>query len=387
MNFNFDEIICRKNTNSVKHDFAAEYGMPEDALPLWVADMDFTSPPQVIADIQKAVEHGIFGYSEAKDDYYDALCGWFGTRLGFAFSREDVVKTPGVIFALSNAVRAYTEHGQAVLIQTPVYRPFYDVVQKNGRKLVTSPLIYSDGKYSMDFDDFERKIKDNAVKLFILCSPHNPVGRVWTREELEKVATICRENDVHVISDEIHCDFIYAGNEHISFGLIDSDAVVATAPSKTFNLAGLQASNVIVRNEQLRTKLKTEISRSGYGEVNTLGMIACRSAYKNGAQWLEQLVEYLEANVRLVDEFLSEKLPKVKLVKPQGTYLLWLDFTAYGLPQKELDAMLTNGAKLWLSSGTVYGQEGEGFQRMNIGCSRKILVEALNRLEKEFKGK
>lgn len=384
MTYDFDTVIDRKNTNSIKYDFARERGMPEGLLPLWVADMDFPAPPEVLEDLQKAAAHGVFGYTEAKEGYYHALTGWFTARFGYAFTQSDVVKSPGVIFALAQAVRAFTRPGDGVLVQTPVYYPFYALIRDNGRRLVTNPLRYAEGVYRIDFADFERKIREEGVKLFLLCSPHNPVGRVWTRQELEKLNTVCERYDVLVISDEIHCDFVYPGHSHTCFGLISENAVVATAPSKTFNLAGLQVSNIIVKNEALRRALREEIGRTGYSQLSTLGLVACQSAYTRGRAWLEQLKAYLAENIRLTRAFLARRLPKVRLVEPQGTYLLWLDFSAYGLSQAEFDGRIVGGAKLWLDSGTMFGSEGVGFQRVNIACPKATLLEALERLAQAF---
>jgi cystathionine beta-lyase len=384
MTYDFDMVIDRKNTNSLKYDFARERGMPEALLPLWVADMDFSAPPEVLADVQKAAAHGIFGYTEVKEDYYNALIGWFSARFGFSFAPRDVIKTPGVVFALAQAVRAFTQPGDAVLIQTPVYYPFYALIRDNGRRLVANPLRYAEGAYSIDFLDFERKVREESVKLFILCSPHNPVGRVWTREELEKLNDICARHGVLVLSDEIHCDFVYPDHRHTCFGLINENAIIATAPSKTFNLAGLQVANIIVKNAGLRRSLKAEIERTGYSQLNTLGLAACQSAYTHGAEWLEQLKAVLAEHIQTVRAFLAERLPKLRLIEPQGTYLLWLDFSAYGLSQTELDRRIVSGAGLWLDSGTMFGREGEGFQRINIACPRATLLDALSRLEREF---
>ena len=384
MTYNFDTIINRYGTNCIKYDFAAARRKPEGLLPMWVADMDFPAPPEVLEDVQKAVRHGIFGYTEPKIGYYNAVTDWFCTRFGYSVTKSEIVKVPGVVFALAQAVRAFTEPGESVMIQTPVYYPFFDVVRDNGRNLESNPLVYNERKYTIDFDDFESKIVGNNVKLFILCSPHNPVGRVWTQTELERMNEICTRYNVIIISDEIHCDFIWSEHPHICFGSLNENAVIATAPSKTFNLAGLQASNLFVKNTELRRKLKTEIDRSGYSQLNTLGIVACQSAYTKGAAWLTELNEYLTENIRLVREFLTARLPKVKLVEPESTYLVWLDFSEYGLSQEDLDRRITEGAKLWLSSGTIFGTDGEGFQRMNIACPKSTLTDALDRLCEEF---
>ncbi|MDR1678405.1 MAG: pyridoxal phosphate-dependent aminotransferase [Prevotellaceae bacterium] len=383
MNPDFDTLINRNGTNSVKYDFAREKGKPQGLLPMWVADMDFTAPPEVLADIQQAVSHGIFGYSEPKEDYYNAVIEWFSTRFNFQVKQHEIVKSPGLVYGLAQAVRAFTAPNDAVMIQTPVYYPFYSVITDNNRLVIKNPLVYQNGRYGIDFEDFERKIANESVKLFILCSPHNPVGRVWTREELERMNDICVKYGVIVVSDEIHCDFVWNGHTHTCFGTINENAVIATAPSKTFNLAGLQVSNIFVKNEDLRNKLQAEIGRSGYHQLNTLGIIACQSAYTKGGAWLDELKAYLTENIRLVQEFLEKRLPKIKLVEPQAMYLLWLDFSEYGLTQTELDRRIEK-AKLWLNGGTMFGAEGKGFQRINIACPKSVVLEALERLEKKF---
>jgi len=383
MRYDFDKIINRYGTNSLKYDFADERGKPDGILPLWVADMDFPAPPEVLADIQKAAEHGIFGYTETKEGYDNAVCGWFRKRFGYDVIPSEIVKTPGIVFALAQMIRAYTKPSDSVIIQTPVYYPFYDVIRDNDRNLVTNPLVCKDGKYFMDFDDFERKVAAHNVKLFILCSPHNPVGRVWTRNELETLNEICKKHGIIIVSDEIWCDFVYS-HTHTIFGHINENAVICTAPSKTFNLAGLQVSNIFIKNPELRRKLKLSIRQSGYSQLNTLGLAACKSAYLHGGEWVEQLNEYLAGNIALVREFLQNHIPKIKLIEPEGTYLLWLDCRELGLPQSELDNLITNKAKLWLSNGTTFGADGEGFMRINIACPRATLKTALKRLMKIF---
>lgn len=380
--YDFDKITDRYGTGSLKFDFIKQWGKPDGILPLWVADMDFPAPPEVLDDIQKAVSHGIFGYTEPTDDYYRAVGDWFQKRFDYTVRQSEIITAPGIVFALAQMILAYTEAGDSVMIQTPVYYPFYDVVLDNGRKLVKNPLIYKNGGYTIDFAGFENQIKKEQVRLFILCSPHNPVGRVWTRAELIKLNRICVQYNVIIISDEIHCDFIYGENKHLIFGHINDSAVICTAPSKTFNLAGLQVSNIFIKNKNLRQKLKYQIKKSGYSQLNTLGLAACRSAYEKGSLWLEELKEYLWANYEFTKDFLSRHMPEIKLIEPQGTYLLWLDFSAYNLSQKELDELIVNKAKLWLSSGVIFGKEGEGFQRINIACPQATLGKALLQLEK-----
>jgi len=384
MKYDFETVIDRRGTNSLKYDFARERGMPEGLLPLWVADMDFPAPPEILADLRQAVDHGIFGYSEAKDGYYEAVIGWFDSHFGYRPSRREIVKAPGVVFALAQAIRAYTRPGEAVLIQPPVYYPFHNCVRENGRVLVTNPLVYDGGRYAVDFEDFERKIAEHRVKMFILCNPHNPVGRVWTRDELAAMNEICGRRGVIIMSDEIHCDFVWPGHAHTCLAALNENAVIATAPSKTFNLAGLQIANIFVKNKALRDKLKSEISLSGYSQLNTLGLLAGQSAYAKGGPWLAALKSYLEGNIGFARAFLKERLPRIRLVEPEGTYLLWLDFSAYGLTQAELDRRVTGRAKLWLDGGTMFGPEGENFQRVNIACPKTTLAEALGRLESAF---
>jgi len=385
MNYNFDKIINRKNTGSIKYDFVKEHGKPDGSLPFWVADMDFQLPPEILAGIHNAVSHGIFGYTEPLDDYFRAVTGWFQSRFGYRFSREEIVLAPGVVFSMAQIIRAFTEKGDGVILQTPVYYPFFHLIRSNGRQIAESPLLYSGGRYSMDFESLERQAVRPETKLLILCSPHNPVGRVWTREELARVHEICRRHGVLVVSDEIHCDFVWPGNQHTCYGLLDGNAVICTAPSKTFNLAGLQVSNLVVKNAALRRRLKDEISASGYSHLNVLGLAACKSAYENGGSWLAGLKEYIEGNIAFTKVFLRERLPKVKLVEPEGTYLLWLDFSAYSLPQSALDRRVAEGAGLWLDGGTMFGDDGENFQRINAACPRSLLAQALARLENEFK--
>ena len=382
MKFDFDKVTDRKNTNSIKHDFAKEYGKGGDLLPLWVADMDFPAPPQILADIQKVVSHGIFGYTDVKDDYYDAVGGWFKERFNYHVTKDEFVKAPGVVFALAAVVRAYTVPGDGVMIQTPVYYPFFHVVRDNGRELIENPLIHKNGRYFMDFEDFERKAAEHNVKLFLLCSPHNPVSRVWTRKELQTLNEICERYGIIIVSDEIHCDFIYDGHTHTVFGSLNENAVICTSPSKTFNLAGLQTSNIFIKNHNLRRRLEQEIRRSGYSQLNTIGLAACKSAYQNGGEWLNQLNAYLTGNINLVRDFLSKKLPEIKLTEVEGTYLLWLDCRELGLSHNDLDNLLLNKAKLWLSSGTTFGEAGSGFQRINIACPASVLETALSRLER-----
>ncbi len=385
MMYNFDEIVDRNNTNSIKYDFAVERGKPEGILPLWVADMDFQTPTEVQNALQEAVSHGIFGYSDVKADYFSVIHDWFYKHFNWDTQAEWLVKTPGVVYAIAQAVRAFTNEGDGVLIQQPVYYPFRGSVLSNDRKLVVSSLVYQDGKYSIDYEDFENQIVIHKVKLFILCNPHNPVGRVWTVEELTKIGEICLKHKVLIISDEIHCDFIYPGSRHIVFANINDafadNTITCTAPSKTFNLAGLQVSNIFIKNEVLREKFTKEIERSGYSQLNALGLIACKAAYQYGEPWLTELRAYLVENLNFVREFLRERLPQIKLVEPQGTYLIWLDFSELNLTPSEMKELIVHKANLWLDAGHIFGKEGNGFERINIACPREILIKAFEQLE------
>ncbi|NLP34439.1 MAG: pyridoxal phosphate-dependent aminotransferase [Clostridiales bacterium] len=389
MNYNFDKIIDRSGTNSIKYDFAVERGMPADTIPLWVADMDFQTAPDIIETLVEAAKHGIYGYTDTKKDYFEAVYHWYKNRFHWETKEEWIVKTPGIVFAIAMVVRALTKEDDSILIQQPVYYPFSQVILKNNRKLVNNPLIYENGGYHIDFDDFEAKIIKNKVKLFILCSPHNPVGRVWREEELTRLGDICMKYQVKVISDEIHGDFTYPENVHTVFASIKKEflnnSVICTAPSKTFNLAGLQVSNLFVANEEMRQRICDEIERSGYSQLNTMGLIACQAAYEKGMFWLEELKTYLKGNLDFIRSFLLENIPQIKLVEPEGTYLVWLDFRDLNLNEKELENLIINKAKLWLDSGTMFGEEGSGFQRVNIACPRATLEKAFQQLASAIK--
>ena len=351
MKYDFDKVVDRHGTNCLKYDFAIERGKPADILPLWVADMDFQTAPAILERLEETVKHGIFGYS---DGNFAAVQNWYRERFGWETKPEWLVKTPGVVFALAAAVRAYTKEGDGVLLQQPVYYPFSEVITDNGRKIVNSPLKITDGYYTMDLDDLETKIVENKVKLFLLCSPHNPVGRVWSEEELRRVGEICLRHGVLVVSDEIHSDFTREGHPHTVFAKLgaefEQNCLICTAPSKTFNLAGLQISNIFVPNPELRKKLLKEIAAAGYSQVGLMGLVACQAAYEEGAEWLAQLKAYLEENRKFVKAYLEEHLPEIRLIEPEGTYLLWLDFKALHLNEKELEHLIVDKAHLWLDS-------------------------------------
>lgn len=390
MSYNFDIVYNRKNTNSLKYDFAAQRGKSEDLLPLWVADMDFRVPDEVVRALNAKAEHGIFGYSEPDGRYFDALYSWFNARHGWETDGKKFVLTCGVVFSICSLVRALTDEGDAVLICQPVYYPFASAVRDNGRKLVVSELVNENGFYRVDFEDFERKICENCVKMFILCNPHNPVGRVWSREELERMGDICLKHGVFVVSDEIHSDFVYGNNRHTVFSTVKKQfadhCAICTAPTKTFNLAGLHIANTYVHNDDVRRKFIKELDRQGYSQPNVMGLVACRAAYENGAAWLDELKAYLEENLRLVREYVAVNLKNITLVEPQGTYLLWLDCRALGLSDRELSRLFEEKAKLWVDDGVIFGKGGSGFERVNIACPRQVLLCALQRLQRALDG-
>lgn len=389
--YNFDKIINRKGTNCLKYDYAVERGKPADVLPLWVADMDFTVSEEITKSLHAAVDHGIYGYTQPKDAYYNAITNWMEKNHNWKTKREWIMKTPGVVFALGAAVKAFTKLGDAVLIQNPVYYPFTNIIRDNDRRVIDNTLVYekrvTEGKsqYSIDYEDFERKIVQEHIKLFILCNPHNPVGRVWTREELQQLGEICLRHHVIVVSDEIHNDFVYPGFEHTVFANVDPRfaefTVTCTAPSKTFNLAGLQISNIFISNETLREAFQKEIDKTGYDEPNALGAVACEAAYRGGQEWLDQLRAYLLENLNFLRAYLQEKIPQIHLVEPEGTYLVWLDCSELGISGKELDQFIVEKAGLWLDGGAMFGPSGADFQRVNIACPRATLELALDKLK------
>lgn len=390
MKYNFDEIIDRRNTDCLKYDFAAERGKPEDVLSLWVADMDFRTAPGIIERAVADANLGIYGYTESKDDYFQAVANWYQTYFDWNVEKKWLVKTPGIVFAIGVAVQALTKEGNAVMIQQPVYYPFSEVVKDSGRKLVNNALVLKDGHYEIDFEDFERKIAEEKVKLFVLCSPHNPVGRVWTKEELLQIGEICLKYGVKVVSDEIHSDFVYGDRKHYVFATVDPRfeefSIICTAPSKTFNLAGLQASNIFIPNVQIRKAFRKQMSAVGYSQINMIGLHACKAAYETGREWLEELKVYLKGNLDFVRDYLEKNIPQIKLIEPEGTYLIWLDFRALGLPEEKLEHLIVHEAKLWLDSGAIFGKDGEGFERINIACPRAVLEEACKRLQKAVQG-
>ena len=389
MQYDFDTPIDRTHTWSIKHDFKKENGKADDILPLWVADMDFRSPDSVVEALKKAVDHGIFGYSRAVESYFDAVAAWYQKRHHLTLQPEWMTCTPGIVFALSIAVRAFTQEGDAVLIQPPVYHPFSRAILRNKRTLVENPLVLKDGHYEMDLEDLEQKVLDEHVKLMILCNPHNPVGRVWTREELTALADICLRHHVYVISDEIHGDFVWQGHEQTPYASISEEAclhsMMCTAPSKTFNLAGMATSNLFIPDPEMRRKFRSELLDVGQENMNRLGLFACRAAYEGGGEWLDQLIGYLAGNLALVRDFCKNRVPQIQLVEPEGTYLAWLDCRELGMTDDELMAFFSDEAKVWLDPGTHSGEQGSGFMRFNLGSSRSVIAQALDQIEAAWK--
>ena len=380
----FDTVIDRKGTRSLKYDFAVRRGKPKDVLPLWVADMDFQTSSYITDALEDMVKHGVFGYSESEEHYFGAVQNWMERHYNWHVKESWMTKTPGIVFALAMAVKAYTQENDAVLIQPPVYYPFKEVVEDNHRRLVNNTLVLDgDGTYTIDYEDFEKKIIEENVKLFILCNPHNPVGRVWTKEELERLGDICLKHGVFVVSDEIHADFVFE-RKHTVFSEVKEAyrdiSMICTSPSKTFNIAGLQISNIFISNPEKATAFRRQVAAAGYSQVRLPGLVACEAAYRHGDEWLEGVLAYIKANAEFTRAYLQEHLSRVKMTKLEGTYLVWLDFRDYGLTDKELDEKILNQAGLWLDSGAVFGKCGEGFQRINIACPRKTLQQALDRL-------
>ena len=385
-NLDFDSVTDREGTKSLKYDFAKRRGKPEDVLPLWVADMDFKTSSYIEDALVEHSRHGIFGYSEVQKPYFDIVSAWMKKHHDWDVQERWLVKTPGVVFALAMAVKAYTDRGDGVLIQMPVYYPFSEVIEDNGRKVVSNTLVLGeDNRYHIDFDDFEKKIIEEKIKLFFLCSPHNPVGRVWTRDELTRLGDICVKHQVIVVSDEIHHDFVFHG-EHIVFANLKKEyediSIVCTSPSKTFNLAGMLLSNIFIPNPKLRHKFRKELDAAGISQLGVMGLVACEAAYSKGEEWYQAMHSYVADNIVFTKKYVEEKLPGVRMTEHEGTYLVWLDFRETGLSAEELDEQIVYQAKLWLDSGKIFGESGRGFQRINVACPRSVLSEALERIRK-----
>lgn len=389
MKYGFDKVIDRYGTGCEKWDMCDRIFAGEGLLPLWVADMDFQTLPEVIKALQDRAAHGIFGYTAYTDSAYDALIQWFSKRHRWNINKEWIVYSPGVVPALSLLVQSLTEPGDGIMIQRPVYHPFMHVVEGNGRHLLNSPLMEnSDGRFVMDFDDLRSRASDPTAKMMILCSPHNPPGRVWTREELETLINICAERDLIIVSDEIHCDLIHKGITHTPLPLVKPEyshrIITCTAPSKTFNLAGLQLSNIIIQDSDLRKKFRKALMKNGMIDPNSFAAVAMEAAYTHGSDWLEELMDYVKGNLEYMKEAFRKSLPKVRIIEPEGTYLVWSDFRGFGLDYRELLRIFIEEAKVAPGQGNIYGPEGEGFMRFNLACPRPILTEGMERIIRAF---
>lgn len=386
MNSLFDEELDREHCGSVKYDFRKQFGKPADVIPLWVADMDFRSPSCVLEALKKHTDFGIFGYTQAQESYFDALTNWFRSRFGWNAQGKWTYTIPGVMFGVAAVIRALSQEGDAVLIQEPVYPPFREIVLNNRRKLVVNELKTDEtGRYMIDFDAFERQLVTENVKIFLLCSPHNPVARIWSPDELRLMGTICLRHGVKIIADEIHADFSLFGNRHTLFPTLgpefEENCVLCTAPSKTFNLMGLQSANVWVPNPTWRKEIIRECLRFAWHGVSSTAYAATAAAYQSGGEWFDGLKSYLEGNIRLVTERLEQMRAPIRVTPHEGTYLMWLNCCEMGLNDDDLDAFFSNEALLWFHRGTAFGLGGNGFMRMNIALPRPVLERAMNLLE------
>ena len=379
---NFDEMIPRRDTNSVKWDSAAD----AEVLPMWVADMDFRTAPAITEALRQRVEHGIFGYTRVPDAYYEAVVNWFARRHGWQMQQEWILYTISVVPALSATIKALTEPGDKVLMQTPVYNCFFSAIRNNGCEIADNRLIYENNTYRIDFEDLERKASDDKVKLMLLCNPHNPAGRVWTREELTRIGEICLRHGVTVVSDEIHCEFAYPGHAYTPFASISDDflhrSVTCVSPSKAFNIAGLQIANIVCADEAVRQRINEVINLHEINNVNPFGVIATIAAYNEGESWLLQLLDYLRGNYECMRDYCARHLPDFPIAELEGTYLAWMDCRKLRLSSRELEERLLQEAELWLNAGTMYGDAGEGFMRWNLACPRARMLEGLERFRK-----
>lgn len=387
MKYNFDEIIPRRNTNSVKWDEAAQ----DDIIPLWVADMDFRVLPQITEALRQRVDHGVFGYTHVPDSYYESVIRWFKDRHGLqGVKQSDIIYTSGVVPAISAIVRGLTLPGDKVLVQTPVYNCFFSSIRNQGCLVEENHLVYKNNTYVVDWDDFERKCADSRVRIFLLCNPHNPAGRVWKKEELQRMGEICQKHDVFVISDEIHCELVMPGNDYTPFASLSDDflknSATCVAPTKAFNIAGLQIANIIVKDRTKRERIDRAINIHEVCDVNPFGVIATEAAYtEEGAEWLRQLNTYLFANYRFLCDFFSKHFPSLEVVKLEGTYLVWVDCSSLGKSSTEIVNNLYRHG-VWMNDGVMYGENLRAFIRINIACPRRILEEGLLRMEKALHG-
>lgn len=381
MTYDFDKIINRRGTLSYKWDSVAD-----GVLPMWVADMDFQTCPAIIEALHKRIDNGCFGYTLVPDEYYDAVVGWFEKRHGWHIDKEKMIYTSGVVPALSAIIKALAEKGDKVIIQTPVYNCFFSSIRNNGCEILPNPLLKKGDTYEMDFDDLERKTADPKAKLLILCNPHNPAGRVWTRDELTRLGEICRKNEVTVISDEIHCEFVFKGYRYTPFASISEEcaatSVVCISPSKAFNIAGLQIANIVAPDEDMRARIDKAINVNEVCDVNPFGVIATIEAYTKGAEWIDQLVEYIHGNYEYMKEYCARHFPAFPIARLEGTYLVWMDCSSLGLTSELLEQQIEDEVKLRLNAGSMYGRDGEGYLRWNLACPRAVLADGLDRFRR-----
>lgn len=383
MEYDFSRPTDRRGTDSYKWDSAPE----ADIIPLWVADMDFETFPAITEALQRRVAHGIFGYTRVPEAYYEAVCRWFGKRHGWHINREDIIYTSGVVPAVSAVIKALTLPGDQVIVQGPVYNCFFSSIRNNGCEMVSNSLIYNkeELRYEIDFDDLERKLKHERARLMLLCNPHNPGGRVWTRDELTRVAELCRKYGVRVVSDEIHCELTLYDNEYVPFGSLPDelsrDSITCCSPSKAFNTAGLQIANIVCRDAEVRNRINRAININEVCDVNPFGVIALQAAYSDeGYEWLTQLRKYISANYDLLLERFARELPKCKVMRMEGTYLAWIDCSELHIPSDEIEKMLMHENKVWVNAGSMYGAEGAAFIRINMACTSELLNEGITRI-------
>ena len=385
----FDEIIDRKNTDSLKWDYCEQRFGKEDILPMWVADMDFKSPAPIIEAIIRRAEHGVFGYTEVSGRLSNALSEWMKKRHGWHTDKKWIVHNPSVVTAVNTAIQAYTNPGDRVLMQTPIYYPLYSCIGNNDRQLVRNPLRNNNGFFEIDFDDLERKLSDN-VRLIIFCSPHNPIGRVWKLGELEEVLRLCKKYDVFLVSDEIHSDFIFKGHKHIPIGALSEgvyeNCITLISPTKTFNIAGLSASAAIIPHKENRHRFKHTLNKNGSGGLNIFGLISAEAAYGSCEKWLNELLEYLEGNLEILVEYFKKYIPRIKVIRPEATYLAWLDCSNLPVPAEELKDFFVTEANVGLNDGITFGEEGYGYLRLNFACPRALLLEGLEKIKNAVDG-
>ena len=383
MDYNFDEVVCRKHTDALKLEALAPRWGRTDLLPMWVADMDFKTPPFIVEVMKKRMECEIFGYTAKPESWYEAIINWQARRHQWTIAKEMISFVPGVVPALAMAVLAFTERGEKVMIQQPVYNPFAQVIRNNHRELVNCPLELKDGQYHINFEVFEEKIK--GCKLFLFCHPHNPGGRVWTREELQKVAAICAQNNVIVVADEIHADLTLPPYQHIPFATVSEEAaqnsVVFASPSKAFNMAGLATSYAVIANPTLRRRFESYVEGNELAAGNVFAFNTVVAAYNKGEEWLQQMLNYVQGNVDEVIHYIEKYIPQLKVIVPQASYLVFIDFSALQLSQKEIVALCTDKAHLALNDGAIYGEEGKGYMRINLACPRSVVKQALIQLK------